>query len=437
MGFYTLLNPVKHYDWGSPRWIPELLGLANPDGRPWAELWMGVHPGGPSRVFLRDGESLGLGDLIASDKRTFLGEETEKKFGALPFLFKVLAAAQPLSIQAHPNREQAREGYERENREGIPPEAPERNYRDPSHKPEILCALSPFTALCGFREEEEIAGLLEIFLASAPPSLRSSLGDHPEGLWQCLRREAAPPGSQAAGGLRGFFSRLFTLSPEAGSELGLHARREAAILAKEHPEYRHEWECCAAFAELHPGDPALISPLYLNLFTLSPGEAVFIPAGILHAYVRGLGMELMAASDNVLRGGLTPKHVDRGKLERVLCFSPRKPERLAAPPAQTPFYAYPGPCGEFTLSVMKGGGDWGWPIDLPAIALVTEGELFLSGGGEAMALKKGDSVFIPPGNGRLTMRGTYTLYAASPRLPRGDAEPPPEQGAGSAPGGRR
>jgi mannose-6-phosphate isomerase len=425
---YPLLNPVKHYDWGSPRWIPELLGLDNPGGLPWAELWMGAHPGGPSRVLLREGESSGLGEFIASGKRTFLGEETERKSGALPFLFKVLAAARPLSIQAHPNREQAREGYERENRRGLPLDAPERNYRDPNHKPEILCALSPFTALCGFREEEEIAGLLGIFLASAPPSLGDSLG----ALITCLRRKPPPSGSPPGRGLRDFFSRLFTLSPEAGTGLGLHARQEAAVLGEKHPGYRREWECCAAFAELHPGDPAIISPLYLNLFTLKPGEALFIPPGILHAYVEGLGLELMACSDNVLRGGLSSKYVDREELERVLCFSPRRPELFAAPPPAAPFYSYPGPCGDFTLSVIRGGA---WPIGLPAIALVTEGELVLSGKGERLALKQGDSVFIPPGNeGSLGLEGNYTLYAASPGLPRRNVEPPPEQGAGEGRG---
>jgi mannose-6-phosphate isomerase len=398
---------------------------------------MGVHPGGPSRVVFRDREPAGLGDLIASDKRAFLGEATEKKFGSLPFLFKVLAAARPLSIQAHPDREQARRGYERENKEGLPPGAPERNYRDPHHKPEILCALRPFTALCGFRKEEEIAGLLETFLDSAPPALRRSLGDHPER----SRRKPDPSGSPPEGGLRDFFARLFTLSPEAGAGLGLHARREAAVLGEKHPEYRGEWECCAAFAELYPGDPAVISPLYLNLFTLNPGEAVFIPPGVLHAYVRGLGVELMACSDNVLRGGLTAKPVDPKELERVLRFSPREPELLAAPPPETPGYASPGLCEEFTLSVMKGGENRGWPIDLPAIALVTEGEAVFSGKGEDLALKRGESVFIPPGNGgSLTLGGDYTLYAASPGPARPGAGPsaePEAPTAGPAPGGRR
>jgi mannose-6-phosphate isomerase len=364
-----------------------------------------------------------LEELIASSPGGFLGEETEKKFGALPFLFKVLAAGRPVSIQAHPSREQAREGYKRENRRGIPPDSPERNYRDPNHKPEILCALSPFTALAGFRREEEIAGLLEIFLASAPPSLGQSLG----ALTVALRRE--PPRGAEPGRLRDFFTRLLALSPETGSKLGLYARREAAALGEGHPGYRHDWDCCAALAELHPGDPAIIAPLYLNLFTLKPGEALFVPPGTLHANMGGLGLELMACSDNVLRGGLTAKHIDREELERVLCFSPRRPELLAAPPSGALFYSYPGPSGdfpggafsggEFTLSVIRGGP---WPIGLPAIALVTEGELVLRGGGEGLALKRGDSVFIPPGNeGSLCLEGTFTLYAASPELPPGAA----------------
>jgi mannose-6-phosphate isomerase len=171
---YKLVNQVKHYDWGSPDGIPALLGMDNNEGRPWAELWMGVHPGGPSEITDR-GTRFSLKDLIDTDPRRYLGGEVYETFGALPFLFKVLAAGKPLSIQAHPNREQAKRGFERENARGLPPDSPERNYRDPNHKPELVCALGPFTAMCGFRKPKEIALGLDEFLKEAPPPLKEGL----------------------------------------------------------------------------------------------------------------------------------------------------------------------------------------------------------------------------------------------------------------------
>ncbi|MDR0602484.1 MAG: mannose-6-phosphate isomerase, class I, partial [Treponema sp.] len=172
---YKLGNSVKHYEWGSPGYIPRLLGLDNSGGEPWAELWMGVHPGAPSRV-LRGEEEIPLAELIAEDPALYLGKEAAERFGGLPFLFKLLAAGKPLSIQAHPNLAQAREGFERENRAGIALDAPVRNYRDPNHKPEIVCALTPFTAMFGFREPGEIRGLFRAVFAAAPRRLREGLG---------------------------------------------------------------------------------------------------------------------------------------------------------------------------------------------------------------------------------------------------------------------
>jgi mannose-6-phosphate isomerase len=407
---YKLQNTVKNYEWGSPRWLPEFLGEKNISRIPWAELWMGVHPSGPSRTLGGSAadERLSLPDLIARNPRYFLGEETEKNFGGLPFLFKVLAAAKPLSIQAHPNAEQARQGWERENNEAVPLDAPERNYRDPNHKPEILCALSRFKAMCGFRPPLEIRALLEIF--GAKSGLQSAL----EPLI------AALDGPEDTLPLKTFLSRLFALNPETLALMSEYGNRQK--LEEEYPEYSEEWALVRNLAGLYPGDSGVIAPLYLNLLNLAPGEAIYLPAGILHAYVHGMGVELMANSDNVLRGGLTPKHIDLKELFRVLVFSPFKP-RILRPGVQAeegaetgnrPWsFTYPVPCGEFSISLIK-GGDNAFRNKGPSIALVTEGELVIkdSRGNEKIRLKQGESVFIPAGAEDLMFAGAYTLYAA-------------------------
>jgi mannose-6-phosphate isomerase len=461
---YRLTNPVRHYDWGSPHWIPRLLGVENPGEKPWAELWMGAHPAAPSAV-----RGISLGQLIAGDPPRYLGAEGAARYGGLPFLFKLLAAARPLSIQAHPGKEQARQGWQRENDRGIPPEAPERNYRDDNHKPEILCALSPFTALCGFRPPRDIASLFSAYLADAPRSLRSGLAP----LWASL--EEGAEGSP----LRAFLTNLLGLSPELRAELTAYARsappRGPAGLDPD------PWPLVRRLAEYYPGDPGILAPLYLNLLRLAPGQALYLPAGILHAYVEGFGVELMAASDNVLRGGLTSKHVDVDELTRVLYFHPFTPEPInPRPPAegaepaqgrpapaegspardlgtQNPggaqdaegapgWYTYPSPSGEFALSVIR-NLEGPFPVPGPAIIVVTGGRLRVSAGapdgvpdsgpepGEARRdaapapgiwdLGPGESAFIPPPAVPLNLSGTYTLYAASipPASPQGGAEP--------------
>jgi mannose-6-phosphate isomerase len=399
---YKLQNTVKHYEWGSPVHIPVLLGLDNSQGLPWAELWMGIHPGGPSRI----AGGLTLGDLIAAGPERCLGKSAAENFGGLPFLFKLLAAAKPLSIQAHPNLEQAREGWRRENEAGIAPDAPDRNYRDDCHKPEILCALNPFTALCGFRSSEEIDTLLAKYFSGATPSLQNGI--------RSLRRalaEATPH--------RDFLKVLFALSSETLQEL--------TDYAKETVWPDGEWDLVSRFAERYPGDPGILAPLYLNLLQLAPGEAVYLPAGVLHAYVHGFAVELMANSDNVLRGGLTSKHVDVDELLSILDFHPYRPKILKPQLVSNDLFRYDTPCREFSLQLMKSqGGTALFPEKGPAIIIVTEGKLRVSTGNSEgpdsgnWTLAKGESAFIPAQEtGQpLVFSGAYTLYAAA--LPPGE-----------------
>ena len=399
-GCFRLHNQIKHYDWGSPDLIPRLLGLENKENLPWAEMWMGSHPGAPSMAEV-NGSMVNLGEFIAANPEYCLGKA--RQYGGLPFLFKLLAAGKPLSIQAHPNQAQAREGFERENRAGLALDDPKRNYKDPNHKPEIICALVPFTLMCGFREPDEIHGFLRALLAAAPP-LREVFTP----LVLALESGAKP--------LQNFFRALFNLTKAQRQELCaavLKAGQEA-----EKAMSPNLWNLILSFAGLYPEDPAILAPLYLNLLTLSPGEAIFVRAGILHSYISGFGVELMANSDNVLRGGLTPKYVDIPELMNILDFTPYTPQILKAPSfssrSQCVSFRYPTSCDEFSLSVMCGAQEtMTFSKEGPGICIVTEGELCVSG---CLTLKKGESVFIPAGgedSSPLSFAGNYTLFAAS------------------------
>ncbi len=390
-----LSNPVQHYDWGSPRWIPELTGTSNPDQRPWAELWMGVHPSAASSVLTTDGAQP-LSRLLEQDGPRYLGAACAREFHTLPYLFKLLAAAKPLSIQTHPNLRQAREGWEKENAAGIAVDDPRRNYKDANHKPEILCALSPFRALCGFRPPPESAALLDRLktplLAPAVAALR---------------------GGDEAVGLRGLLRALFGLDGPERRRLGTLVRAAAADLAQADPAYRREWRLTAEFARFHPEDPSLLAPLYLNVLDLVPGEAIYLEAGILHAYVAGFGVELMANSDNVLRCGLTAKHMDTAELERVVSFRAFRPPILRLPAPAPDRYTYPTPAREFSLTVLQGKGG---PVDYapgkPSILLVTSGSADLAAQGERMRLEPGQSCFSAA-DARTVLNGAFTAYAAA------------------------
>ncbi|MDR0637453.1 MAG: mannose-6-phosphate isomerase, class I [Spirochaetaceae bacterium] len=386
---YLLKNEFKHYDWGSAKWIPNLLGLDNAELQPWAEMWMGTHPGGPSHADCPGG--------IVPLKHIS---------GDLPFLFKLLAAEKPLSIQAHPNLEQASTGFVRENAAGIPFDDPARNYKDPNHKPEILCALTPFTAMAGFRERRHIVELLDTFACSALASLRREL--HEE-----MSDEAA---------YRGFLNNLFGMPQERKDELLSYIARQIDEVKNRASAYRTEWELIETFHACFPGDPSVIAPLYLNVIELNPGEAVYVPAGILHSYVHGFGVELMSPSDNVLRGGLTPKWVDTAELLKILELRAFKPDVLEPVRINDTCAAFLTPAREWTLSVIRQTDERRehqerFPEARDSIIIVTEGRLavtFFDGNGD-LILERGESVFIPGYVSRdsFALRGAFTAYTAS------------------------
>jgi len=392
-----LKNVVQEYAWGSYTAIPELLGRDAPAGRPQAELWMGAHPKAPSMVkWGRKWRS--LLELISENPKDILGEKVAEKFdNRLPYLFKMLAAAKPLSIQAHPSRIQAKQGFDRENRLKIPFDAYHRNYKDDNHKPECICALTDFWALNGFRKISDILSLMEKI---CPPGLKTPLD---------LLREQPD-----AVGLKNFFQALMTLDGKAQGEIIGDAIKNVQNFADGHPAY--QW-----MVDLHkeyPKDIGVFSPMMLNLVCLKPGEAMFLPSGQLHAYLDGVGIELMANSDNVLRGGLTPKHMDVQELLNVLYFEERDINILLPAEIDECECAYETPAEEFFLSVISVTEEIGYHSAgrrSVEIILCTDGRATITdlGKNETVFVERGKSIVIPSVVKKYRIEGNATFYKAA------------------------
>lgn len=349
------LSPqVQHYDWGSKTAIPDILGL-EPDGRPWAEMWIGDHPRLPS-IIESSGRPLDIG---------------------LPFLLKILAAARPLSIQSHPSLDQAIAGFAAENELGVAIDASDRTYRDANHKPELICALTPFDALVGFR---------------SPPDIIEALAEVPA-LAPVLERLAVPDPAVA---LRAAVEWILQLSVEEAAELV----GEVAVVN----------ELASLLSGLHPGDPGVLVALLLHRVQLQPGEAVFLGAGNLHAYLSGVGVELMANSDNVIRGGLTSKHIDVDELLEVVAFESHEPEIQRA---ETPVHTFDTAGSGFGLvRVEASAGLLVEPIG-PEIVLVTSGDVQLEAAdGSLVHLAPGAAAFVDD-DGDYTIRGNGVAWRAT------------------------
>jgi len=396
-GIYLLKNLVQAYAWGSKTAIADLLDKPGPADTPQAELWMGAHPKAPSRVRLPDG-TITLDRFIAADPPAVLGPATAQRFDSrLPFLFKVLAAAKPLSIQAHPDLQQAREGFARENEAGIDIKASDRNYRDANHKPECICALTDFWALNGFRDSDDMARQLT---ALCPRTLRQLVA-------KTLPVNAAPD-------LRALFNALLSLDAAA-------CRRvidEALASLGTQPNTAAIGRWVKALQDEYPYDIGVLSPAILNLVCLAPGQAMYLPAGQLHAYLEGVGIELMANSDNVLRGGLTPKHVDIPELMRVLNFKATTLEILSPETVSSTEQVFRTPADEFELSVISVSPDQ--PHGNPQRSAV---QLLLCTAGRAtvtrahdpakMTVPKGTCLLIKAGAPAFQIEGAATFYKAA------------------------
>lgn len=391
-----LRNAVRPYAWGSRTVIPELLGKPVPAPHPEAELWMGAHPGDPSRLLGPDGQERTLLEVVDADPLGQLGAECARRWGnRLPFLLKILAAEEPLSMQAHPTAQQAREGFAREEAAGIPRDALNRNYPDPTAKPELICALSEFHALAGFRDAHRTVELLRAIETPALAPYTDLL--------------AAEPGPD---GLRALFTTWITLPQQALDDLLPEVLKACGQHRDAHGTFATECATVLELGEVHPRDAGVLAALLLNRVALAAGEAIYLAAGNLHLYLGGTAVEILANSNNILRCGLTPKHVDVPELLRVVDFScgPAPILRGEVVPGRERMLVYRTDAPEFELSRVDWAAGELEPVRLPAggpqILVCIEGSVVLhaeAGGGE-LVLPRGGSVWLSATDPDVTLR---------------------------------
>lgn len=397
---YRLENTIQRYDWGSTTSLPELLGEV-PDGRPAAELWLGAHPSAPSVAHREDGTAVPLDKLLRSAPERLLGKRVSDEFGPrLPYLLKILAADRALSLQVHPKPHLARAGFNRENAEGIPLDAPHRTFHDDQHKPEMLVAVSQFEALAGFRNARSIVSLLS---GLEGPLVEAVLTE--------LARD------RSARGIRAAFGRVLSARSDDGCAEACaitieSVRRRAAAGSP----YERADATVLRLAEEHPGDPGAVASLLLNRVTLEPGEALFLAAGELHAYLSGVGVEIMASSDNVLRAGLTHKHVDARALFEATSFEPRPPivpaQELSGSRGQS--VTYRAPVAEYALTMVD--VDAAEPVRLPGtgprILICLDGSVDVVTTAGRAPLPQGASLFVAHDAGEATVEGDGLVACA-------------------------
>lgn len=388
---HPMAGTIQNYAWGSTTAIAEILGLEQ-TGEPQAEYWLGAHRSAPSVV---DGQRL---DTLVAEHPEVVGRASAERFGpVLPFLLKVLAANRPLSLQAHPSREQAEEGFARENAAGVELTDPRRTYKDDWPKPELMLALTPFDALCGFREPLRTAelfeqlGIAQLDRMVAPLRLRRGAAGLAEVFLDALGRDEAHQG----------------LVDETVARCLVHAAEEG--------EFGDFCRTAVMLDEFYPGDSSILAALMMNRFTMQPGDGVFLPAGNMHAYLRGTGIEIMANSDNVLRGGLTSKHIDVDELVAVVDFDAAPVELVHGVQEAPGLLHFPTPAPEFSLWQVEPSD--GVDVELPAsdagrVLLVVDGEVRDARGTH---LAKGESAFITAGEA-VTLSGKGTCFLAAPGL---------------------
>jgi len=364
-------NNVQNYAWGSTDALTTLYGVPNPEGKPMAELWMGAHPKSSSTVKDENGNEQSLREIISADLAGNLGNSVAARFGELPFLFKVLCAEQALSIQVHPSKAAAEVGFAKENAAGIPLDAAERNYKDPNHKPELVFALTPFQAMNGFRELADIKSLLQA-VAGAHPDIDAFIAQPDMANLQTL------------------FASLLSMQGAQKTQ-ALDVLRAALKTHSGQP-----WETISSIAVDYPDDSGLFSPLLLNVITLQPGEGMFLYAETPHAYLKGVSLEVMANSDNVLRAGLTPKYIDIPELLANLKFESKPASTLLTQPiVQGKELNFPIPVDDFAFSLHElSSAPQTLAQNSAAIIFCVEGETVLNKDQQQVTLKPGESCYI-------------------------------------------
>lgn len=389
---FKLTNVIQNYAWGSRTSLSSLFGFDNAKNEPQAELWMGAHQSGSSHLGALD---VSLAHYIATYPQRVLGEYTATRYGELPYLFKVLAAHTPLSIQVHPNKRKSELGFARENKQGIALNDFIRNYKDPNHKPELVYALTPFRAMNGFRPIEQIICLFDELCID---ELQREIG--------FLKQE---PNSS---GLERFFSSVMMLSEERKGkvleQLDEAYNKPVSNIAQEAIEYSQ------TFKKHYDGDIGMLAPFILNTVELAPGEAMFLFAETPHAYVQGTAIEIMASSDNVLRAGLTPKHIDIPELIDNVVFNPINPEDLKMLPViKGNKEHYPIPVDDFGFDILHANSaKQEQYVRSAEILFCVDNNIVVESQGRVVELVPGESVFVPCSAQTYTYQGEGRLARA-------------------------
>ena len=391
-----LKNPIMEYEWGSKTALQEFVREEGYIGRKAAEVWMGAHPKASSLVRVNS-HWISLHNLIDMSPEDILGKSTARRFsGKLPFLFKIIAVDKPLSLQVHPNQKQAVEGFSRENLLGIPVNSPERNYKDANKKPELICSLNHFNALVGFRKAAEIERLVETLL----PSLGTKPLIHVKDL---LER----------GKIENSFKKILRMNKTDQKKLV----ESVMETAHDHEDETSIYKLISDLNREYPGDVCVLAPLFLNLIKLNPGQATYVRSGEIHCYLYGVAIELMTSSDNVVRGGLTVKHVDTEGLIEIIDFSTDPPAIISPDRNGGCESIYPVLFEEFQLSLIsvKDRMEYKSQLNRSAeIVLCIKGEAIIKGSGDdALHLIKGHSVIVPASVADYRIYGDSVLYKAS------------------------
>ena len=379
---YPLKGSLQHYAWGSYSYIQELIGIPEQERQPLAELWLGAHHKAPAWI---NGQSL---DVFLKANPHLAGSSYSNE-QPLPYLMKVLAAQTPLSIQVHPDKAQAEAGFERENKLGLALDAPVRNYCDANHKLELICALTPFEAMCGFRVFEQIAEAL------CAVGLSTKIAACERFCWE--------PNPQS---WKECFAALLCL----GSDLLAQTLHNVAQLDPDAWAKEQAW--IERLAGLYPQDCGVLAPLYLNVVQLQPLEALFLETGTPHAYLQGAGIEVMTASDNVLRAGLTSKHIDHDELSRVLIFKPLAPEILQLNSSKSALKFFPQKADEFKLGYaqVNPAKQLDLRLDTPAVILCIEGELSFVQSSSKIQLQRGKAAFCDASEQDISISGEGAFF---------------------------
>ena len=394
---FRLEPPIRHYAWGSHESLAKIRGVAFPTLEPEAELWIGAHDSDPAMV-----PNVGpLNQLIAADPKRLLGSFTMEKFGSrLPFLLKVLAIERPLSLQVHPNLEQAKAGFADENRRGVGNSSSERTFVDGNHKPELVAAVSDFYAFMGFREVTEVTALVELFVEN--------------GAFRLIDRIIVPLENSI--GTRGLRNVLEGLVGQPDDAIFVEETLQAAEkIVLTDGTYAASAKWLIEIGRLYPARPDVVASLLFNLVHLKPGEARYIAPGQVHAYLGGLVIEIMASSDNVVRGGLTPKRVDVPVFLSMVDWTRGTNFRIEGIESGQ-ITTWTPPVDDFVLSRIECAGILQLlEVKAPLVLFAISQGATVSRGAESVDLKQGDSIFVAPGS-PISISGSATLWCGSCRV---------------------